>query len=296
MAKELTSHGIIYSSNINERIFIKSRVAHENLNPKAIVFGSSRIMQASSEGVGLDLLNLSVSGASLEDLIAIWELSSRKFHPEYVFVGADPWIFNANSGQSRWKSLQVEYNSALAKLGLISEIAPSVSASSSKLDSVAVKFYKSINQSDVRADDDSPSLFDKIRRDGSRVYNVNFANKSVAEIERGAPSYVHYGMSSYQHSNESRVILERFLRELAQNNRKVVLVLSPYHPLTYQLIQQEARDIIENESIFREIASSHDIKLIGSYNPEEVGCLVGEFYDGMHPKDECIRKVFAELD
>lgn len=142
---------------------------YETIKPEAIAIGSSRIMQASSKETNLDLLNLSVSGASIEDLIAIWELSSSKFNPAYVILGADPWIFNANSGQSRWKSLEAEYSLALSKLGLAKDVARSQNVYASSLNAVVVKFYDSVNRSSIRADDDAPSLADKIRKDGSRL-------------------------------------------------------------------------------------------------------------------------------
>ena len=66
---------------------------------------------------------------------------------------------------------------------------------------LAVKFYNSVNQSKIKADDDTPSLADKIRKDGSRVYNLAYANKSLEEVERGASSFASYAMSNYQYSN-----------------------------------------------------------------------------------------------
>jgi peptidoglycan/LPS O-acetylase OafA/YrhL len=295
MAKELASYDVIYSSDINERTFVKNRIKYETIKPEAIIIGSSRIMQASSKGTDIDLLNLSVSGASLEDLVAIWELSSGRFNPDYVFLGADPWIFNANSGQDRWKSLEAEYGSALSKLGLAKDVSSSQSISTSSLNSVAISFFVSVNQSKIRADDDSPSLVDKIRKDGSRVYNLAYANKSLEEIERSAPSFVSYGMSNYEYSNEVRLILEKFVSELKSQNRKVVFVLSPYHPTTYDLMRLQDRKFLEIESIFKEIALTYGVELIGSYDPTEVGCLSEDFYDGMHPKDKCMEKVFSEL-
>ncbi len=295
MAKELASHDVIYSSNINERIFVKNRIKYEVMKPEAIAIGSSRIMQASSKGTDLELLNLSVSGASLEDLIAIWELSSSKFNPAYVFLGADPWIFNANSGQSRWKSLEAEYGLALSKLGLAKEVTHTQTITTSTFNSLAVKFYDSVNQSKIRADDDTPSLADKIRKDGSRVYNLAYANKSLEEVERGALSFASYAMSNYRYSNEARDILEKFVSELKAQNRKVVLVLSPYHPSLYDLMRLHDRKFLEIESIFKEIAVMYGVQLIGSYDPTKVGCSSADFYDGMHPKDSCMEKVFSEL-
>ena len=296
MAKELASYGVIYSSDIDERVFVKNRINYETIKPEAIIIGSSRIMQASSKGTGFELLNLSVSGASLEDLVAIWELSSKRFNPHYVFLGADPWMFNANSGQSRWRSLEAEYGSALSKLGLAKkEVSSSQIISTSGLDSVAINFYNSVNQSKIRADDDSPSLVDKIRQDGSRVYNLTYANKSLEEIERSALSFVSYGMTNYEYSNEVRHIFEKFVSELKSQNLKVVIVLSPYHPSTYDLMRLQDKKFLEIESIFMEIAVTYGVELIGSYNPTKVGCSSEDFYDGMHPKGKCMNKVFSEL-
>lgn len=295
MAKELASHGVIYSPNIDERIFIKNRIKYENIAPEAIAIGSSRLMQASSKGTHLDLLNLSVSGASIEDFVAIWELSSNKFNPAYVILGADPWIFNANSGQTRWKSLEAEYGSALSKLGVNKIAGHSQNVSASRLNAAAVKFYDSVNQSKIKAEDDSPSLADKIRKDGSRVYNLAYASKSLEEVERGAPNYVSYAMTNYQYSSEARHILEKFVSELKAQNRKVVLVLSPYHPSLYELMRLQDKNLLEIESIFKEIAVTYGVQLIGSYNPTKVGCSSEDFYDGMHPKEKCIEKVFYEL-
>jgi peptidoglycan/LPS O-acetylase OafA/YrhL len=295
MAKYLAYHGVIYSSNINERTFVKNRIKYENIKPEAIVIGSSRLMQTSSSVTQLDLLNLSVSGASIEDLVAIWELSSNKFNPAYVFLGADPWIFNANSGQSRWKSLETEYGSALSKLGLAKDVSHSQNVSTSSLNAVAVKFYDSVNPPKIRAEDDSPSFVDKIRKDGSRVYNLAYANKSLEEVERGSHSYVSYAMSNYQYSSEVRHILEKFVSHLKAQNRKVVLVLSPYHPSLYDIMRRQDTKFLEIESIFKDIAVTYGVQMIGSYDPTKAGCSSEDFYDGMHPKDKCMKMVFSEL-
>lgn len=296
MAKELVSQKAIYSSNMNERIFVKNRIKYENIEPEAIAIGSSRLMQASSKVANLELLNLSVSGASLEDLIAIWDLSSSKFSPAYVFLGADPWIFNVNSGQSRWKSLEAEYGFALSKLGLhTKDVTNAKSLSTSRFNSLAVKIYDSVNQSKIRADDDTPSLTDKIRKDGSRVYNLAYANSTPEEVARDALSFISYAMSKYQYSNEAKDILEKFVDKLKAQNRNVVLVLSPYHPSLYDQMRLHDRKFLEIESIFKDIAITHEIQLIGSYDPTKVGCSSEDFYDGQHPKDKCMVRVFSEL-
>jgi len=252
-------------------------------------------MQASSNGTGLDLLNLSVSGASLEDLVAIWELSSKKFDPKYVFFGADPWIFNLNSGQNRWTSLSEEYSLALDRLGISKEVNYSSAQPDSYFNKIAVGLYDSLNLSKIKAEDDTPSATDKIRKDGSRVYNLSYANKSSSEVDRGSQSYISYAMGNYTYSNEVRTILEKFASELKRQDKKVVFVLSPYHPKLFDLMRLEDRKFLEIESKFREIAESSGAEVIGSYDPVKVGCASNDFYDGMHPKDKCVDKIFSSL-
>jgi hypothetical protein len=113
MAKSLSSAAAVYSSNMDERQFIKFRIQFESLNPNAIVLGSSRIMQIGELNYNNKIINLGVSGASIEDDIAIADIATKKFKPSTIFIGLDPWLFNSQSGQERWKSLSYEYFSAL---------------------------------------------------------------------------------------------------------------------------------------------------------------------------------------
>src|SRR6266567_3781225 len=73
-----------------------------------LVIGSSRSNQLSRRTTKSALLNLSVAGASLEDYIALIELGSA-YSVKGTVLGVDPWIFNRNSGQNRWGSIEEEY-------------------------------------------------------------------------------------------------------------------------------------------------------------------------------------------
>lgn len=85
------------------------------------------------------------------------------------------------------------------------------------------------------------------------------------------------------------------MSELKKQGKKVVFVLSPYHPKLFELMQLNDRKFLEIESIFREVAESSGAEVIGSYDPVKVGCSSEDFYDGMHPKDKCVDKIFSQL-
>ena len=50
---------------------------------------------------------------------------------------------------------------------------------------------------------------------------------------------------------------------------------------------------IENEYI--NFAFQNNLKIIGSFNPQKIGCNKNEFFDGMHPKDSCMKKIINQI-
>jgi hypothetical protein len=73
-------------------------------------------MQLGENELNKKTLNLSVSGATIEDQIAIAEMALEKFYPKTIYLSADPWIFNLNANQRRWKSLKKDYYKALLNI------------------------------------------------------------------------------------------------------------------------------------------------------------------------------------
>lgn len=47
------------------------------------------------------------------------------------------------------------------------------------------------------------------------------------------------------------------------------------------------------EKIFFSLAKVESIEIIGSYNPNNCGCSENDFFDGMHPKDNCMFNIIA---
>lgn len=251
-------------------------------------------MQIGKHVANKDVLNLSVSGASVEDIIAIWQIASSSLKPSTVFIGADPWLFNRNSGLNRWTTLSSEYAAALSDLGIDKASDFPGQARTFPFNQFLVDLYNSLNTSSIKAFDDSPSMLDKIRRDGSRVYNLSYASKSEGEIERGAPSYLTYAMTNYIYSDDARNKLEKFIKSLSAKY-SVVLILSPYHPTLYKIMMDSDQKFLNIEAEFKKISEDSGVKVIGSYDPTAVGCIANEFFDGMHPKDSCLRKVLSVL-
>jgi len=294
MAKSLVSNPAVFSTNINERLFIKYRIQYENKSPDSIIVGSSRLMQVGNGNNPGTNLNLSVSGASIEDIVAISTMASNKFKSKVFMISADPWLFNSNSGQNRWVTLNKEYEAALNSLSIQKGLQSVEPKNVIPFNSFFTGIYNWMNSGKIASSNDSAALTDKIRQDGSRVYNVEYASQASALVARDSISALSYGMTDYNFSRKLRMEFEAFLLNL-KNAHQVVLVLSPYHPKAYTEMVTKSQNFTEIEKIFRDISVRTGVQIIGSYNPLISSCNYSEFFDGMHPKETCMEKVLLQL-
>lgn len=294
LAQALVGRAAVYASNMDERLFAKNRILLETRHPDTLVIGSSRIMQVGEHVLGGKLLNLAVSGASLEDEITLTGLACEKFRPKTLLIGADPWLFNGNAGQKRWRSLADDYNAVLTALKEGREV-PGAGASPEGRRVAFYDFYREVNRSYQNfPEHDLPETRAKIRADGSRVYGLAYVNRTPEQVLRGIGSTLDYSMKSYVFDAERRADFERLLNHY-KSRTEVVIVLSPYHPAVYGQMEKERPVFLEIEAAYVEIGKRLGVRVLGSYNPATVGCEAADFYDGMHPRDACMAKVLKSI-
>src|SRR3990167_6494675 len=94
----------ITPDNFDERLYV---ISHLKVIPKPdiLLLGSSLVMLVDSQMFNKDLsiFNAGVSGASIQDYIAIWQfLKNKDKLPTYLVIFFDAWVFNKNNGQLRW--------------------------------------------------------------------------------------------------------------------------------------------------------------------------------------------------
>jgi len=113
----LNGKNVTNISNYDERRLQKELIENLKKTPDIVILGSSRTMLINDEYFTEKfLLNNSVSGASIEDLISIYQIyKSKGMIPGKVIIGIDPWLFNENNNQSRWKTLEKEFNTFFEK-------------------------------------------------------------------------------------------------------------------------------------------------------------------------------------
>ena len=104
-------------------------------------------------------------------------------------------------------------------------------------------------------------------------------------------------MYQYKFSDEYYKIYKSFIEHLTNvHNKEVILVLPPYYLPSYKLTIQEKPFYLDLESKFKELSKATNIKIIGSYDASSVSCYDNEFYDSMHPKDSCMKKITNSIN
>jgi len=294
----LVNHSAAYFNGIrNEAIFMESLINAQLTSPEIVVIGSSRIMQVRSPDQR-KLLNLGVSGSTLRDAIGMAYLVDKKLKPSVILVAADPWLFSSQVIYGKYKTLENAYFRNLGR----PQADSSADSKSSGIKYSIQRFYDYTTFSMQIPRNDLPEIKSKKRSDGSHVYDSVYISKSQIDIEAGFDDILKGKVLGNRSGNTHFMKLKsaedefvKFIKEQRQK-RKVVLVLSPYHPKLYERIIKELPVFIEIEKNFKKVAEENSIQIIGSYDPRAVGCIEDEFYNGTHPKDLCMKKIIANIN
>ena len=307
LALELSTSDFVYFANIDERNFQSSRLSLPLRNVETLVMGSSRIMQVGAATLKEPTLNLSVSGAGLEDDIAVIGEATKKLSPNRVLIGVDPWLLNRLNDNDRWKSASYLYEHWLK---IISKEDSTILNSNAFFDSVrkdeinnyfssgiARKLYKKVNfeSGSLVAKNGDVDDVAKKSYDGFHIYNDEYQSTTQDLMRQDFNRLLSYQMQDFDYDSKAKYTLIKLASWLIRSNVDVYFVLSPYHPGLYSRMLESNSMHIEAEKSFRNIALELGVKVIGSYNPKIDGCVANDFYDGMHPKEACMKKVLGEI-
>ena len=293
--------------NYDERLFQKELISNGNIHPHTIILGSSRTMLISSDLLPDDVsvFNNSVSGASLEDIISIYQLyKDNKKIPRKIIIGIDPWTFNENNNQNRWQSIAVYYHRFHSSKTHEVDPQSDYGTLSKYRELFSMSYFqasiKSFSQPTIESSQPQPTIekyniSNTILTDGSLVYNLDFRNASKGEVENSVNSYLAGNIYSIEgFSDISERIWNEFndlITDMKINDVEIEFFLSPYHPKVYEKVKDFYPMVLETEEIILEFARSNNIRLYGSFDPSELDMDENYFYDGMHCKKNGVENI-----
>jgi hypothetical protein len=282
-----------------------------------LVLGSSRALSIrGTDFPGQAFYNASVSGASLEDVLAIRELAERAGPLRCLVLGVDPWYWNESAGQGRWTTIAQAYGLARRRLGL--PVGSEVDAASSRgpwlryLQVLSPTYFQASLQEilagtgrrsrDVRETDAEEASVSVKRADGSLAYPESLRSRTTGDVERLALEYAGhspiYSLGNFRELDPARrEVFERLLDDLHARGTRVVFFLAPYHPLVYDVLasRPEYAQVLAAERYAREQAERRSIRVVGSFSPGACGVEARDFLDGMHLRSVAVERLVAPI-
>jgi hypothetical protein len=290
MVEMLKYNNVTNISNFDERAFQRDFINSLETKPDILAIGSSRVVYIDSDFFkDKEFINSGVSGASLEDLVAIYHMYKFKgILPDEIILGVDPWIFNINNGQNRWLSIEKEYkkyyNKEESKINLgftflkyTQLFSPSYLQASLKL----LRTEKKLTLTSQKNNYGRTKL-----KDGSLVENQSLREISINQLDYVVKDYIQgeqYSIEGFhQISSEKFIEFQNLCLDILESKIKLTFLLSPYHPLVYEKVKEDYDIVLDVENKIIEFANNKNIKLVGSYSPSKAGVSNKDFFDGLH--------------
>ena len=298
--------------NMDERILQKNVIQKLQNPPSTILLGSSKIMEIGRDYYGLSCLNHGVSGASVEDMIAIYQLYIEKGYADSIkkiVINIDPWLFNKNNEQSRWKTLSKEYydfmNEDVSFTGKIPLHKYTQLVSISYFQSSIKRIPKYLRQ--IQKKENIMPTQDVINNtltrltDGTIKYDIKYRKVTNFEIIKKTKREIAgrvYSMENYTElSPDIADALSLLVNKIKKNNTEIVFLLMPYNPIYYNHLTSinKYKIALQVEEFIKSYAKDNNITILGSFNPEIFDLEIVDFYDGMHLSERGISKVFHQF-
>lgn len=292
--------------NTNGRLLKKEWIKQLKQKPDVLVLGSSRTMGISqSLFPNKVFFNASVSNCTFQDMYAFIDLieKSQDGLPNEIIICCDQWLFGNTFSEKRWLYNRENFINLLKKSSTIS---PRKFPSKWELQKEWIKEFFSVRYL-IRSltqfgKTEQFEIQDTIIRgkaillpDGSRVLPAEIIEAKAQEVAKKAKGYFyssHDEMFNEPDSLQCR-LFENMVEYLQKRNCNLTLFIPPYHPKTWQLLQQSEKHtgVFKADAYLKKFAEKEQINTVGVTSPLKIKFTAADFYDGVHLKTEALSRL-----
>ncbi|MCU0427764.1 MAG: hypothetical protein MUF71_19295 [Candidatus Kapabacteria bacterium] len=287
---------------------LREEYLQRNSQVNVVVLGSSRSLQVrkwmladSTES----FYNASVANAQLDLYQGLYAILKKQNHvPKTIVFCCDHWLFDLPRVESVQTAAHINTGFSPFKLSsLANRIIPTrymemMSFSYFQSSLAFLRVNRSLMQFYPTKDTSDKNML--ILADGGIQYDLSIRQRSVEDVRRIVEMDLRINNAKKKGDPskfEERKVdpkriagFEELLKTMKNDGVRVVLFLSPYHPLFYKNLPS----LDATEAIFREVAVRQNVEIIGAYNPEQIALTEADFFDYWHPTPEGLARVFAE--
>lgn len=320
----LSGQGAVRDITMNEDYLNHAIATGWRNPPRAVALGSSRVGEVTAGMIPLAPFHNHAVGAALLDyhigLLAAYRDRGRL--PEMVLFGVDPWIFSA--WPDRDTTTLGVFRPGLDRLAAEAGIArtllehrPPVKRWQVFSLAVARTGWASLNENaagacGVRRLDEETESCSGLRADGShkgprqQMAQTPEMVEAIIRANLGAVdrrAQIRQGLDYIEADSARMAAFGHMLGWLVRHDVRVVLMLTPFHPVAEDLLRRDpprpesAWARFETvERVMREEAAALGLPVLGSYSAARAGCGADEFVDWLHPRQSCVARILAPLD
>jgi hypothetical protein len=321
-----TGQAVLGYRNMDERRFQRARL--ESIpTPRVVTFGSSRVMEISTALAGVApgaFYNAGMSAATVEDFIALWSILERQGkRPDAAWFSVDAWALNEAKEEVRWLAWADEVSGFLVRAGAGASVGGPVPEAlflwyrakelvswtvlrTSATDVRRLVAGRRRHGAEVQQALEGSIVAEAglgprrgLRADGSIVYEAEYRDLPAARTREEAIRYVtngRTGLEGFRPNTERAARLELLWTRMRAAGVRVVVWLPPYHPDAWRLIQADparARALAEVRSLVERAATRTGARFTDLSDPASIGCGEADFYDAIHARPACLRRLIA---
>jgi hypothetical protein len=322
-------HILTWDRLFDQRIWLKARLEMTRSAgcPDILIFSSSTLGGIDATNFpGRHLINGWMAAPTIEDLEALTEIIEQSnCHHMEIWLGMDPWFFNANATSDRWSSVLSDFAAYQRKHGNAFRTAKGYltfwSRFKDRLSFVTTResaLYFLHHRHD-KENLEQPVLvqagnaIDELCANASadlylRLYDGHFQGcprfaLSQKEISYLAATYLQRNTHSMHQWNQvdpdTVKRLNTAVALLRAMGQEIVLIAPPYHPVTYASLYADdhVRGLLgQVDAALTDLAKRNEGRYVNLRNPMIAGCPDDEFEDSHHSSRACLAKVVKAIE
>ncbi len=299
----LNGQNVTNCTDFDERSLVSKIPKAIDKAPNILVLGSSRINYIRQEYFNnKTLINANVSSASLMDIVINYQFFKHynRLPDEKIIIGIDPWFFNNNNPEYRWKRYKSVFQDFIdGEIGLTYKLQENPISYYFQLASLSY-FQSSLKSAQRNVIELIPTdlKYNKgmtVMSDFSKVGSKLSRDATLDEVREKANNYFSMHGVRINTFNEISIeltnLFENLINDIIKNNIDVELLIIPYHPKVYEIVESDFPNIIKTENILNDLANKHKVSIFGSFNPSEIEFDETDFLDGLHCTENAIKKL-----
>lgn len=300
----------VFDLNIDMRGLRREHIARLTKTPEVVVIGASHWQEAIPNLIpDRDFYNAHVHRDYFEDILAVSEMMVANDRvPEKLIISIRDLTFTPVSTRTDdlWRTGLPDYRAMAKRLGVephsffeTFEIRPWLDLTSLPAAWERAVQYVTAEQRPGPTRQETSKTLDMLSPKGfirwSGEHKALFTKERA--IDEAIKEYEWTKSRRIQIDPEAVEAVDRLLAFFIERGVEVVLVHPPFNPVFYNNIINTpyGEDMKRVVALTKDLAASHGIPVIGSFDPSYVGCDGSMFIDSQHSSSECLGKVLAKM-